>query len=54
MFINISPINFCFKLDGTVRWRRYPCFCPGCFELDWNSCSNRKMVGEMYIVKVTQ
>ena len=32
------------KVGGTVRWRRYPCFCPQC----------RVMVGEMRAVKMSK
>ena len=41
-----------FEMDGTVRWRRYACFCANCFKLQWSECSAKKMVGDMKIVNV--
>lgn len=41
------------QLTGTVKWRRYPCFCPNCFLQRWDDCTAKAMVGEMKTVKIS-
>ena len=49
--------NFCrclLQANGTIKWRRYPCFCDECFNLNWSECRVKEMVGDMKIVKTNQ
>jgi hypothetical protein len=36
--------------EGEVLWRKYPCFCEKCQQLDWVECLNKDLVGEMKVV----
>ena len=37
--------------DGTVLWRRFPCFCPACQHNQWQNCQQKDIVGEVKNVK---
>ena len=39
------------KVDGTVLWRRYPCFCASCIDQDWENCAEKHIVGMLTTVK---
>ena len=36
--------------DGEVMWRRYPCSCPACVNLQWTECMVPGLVGKMETV----
>ena len=39
------------QVDGTVFWRRYPCFCTSCVTQDWENCGYGYIVGDLTVVK---
>ena len=36
--------------DGKVMWRHYPCCCPSCLDLQWESCEVPQLVGKLETV----
>ena len=43
--------DFDIQVDGTVLWRRYPCFCASCIDQDWENCAEKHIVGMLTTVK---
>ena len=50
--ISLNCVNFdIIKVDGTLWWRRFPCFCFACAKQDWKHCSEQNIVGELVSVR---
>ena len=41
-----------FQADGTVLWRRYPCFCTACLANQWYSCHHKDIVGSVKLINL--
>lgn len=45
-----SQFQYICKTNGEVVWRRLPCFCDKCYNLEWDQCSNMDVVGKLKVV----
>ena len=41
-----------YQADGTVLWRRYPCFCIACIASQWYSCHHKDIVGSVKVINL--
>ena len=53
-FKTLSGINSMYQYicrsDGEVLWRKLPCFCEKCSNLEWKDCLNKDVVGKVKVV----
>ena len=45
----IKSMYIC-KEDGQVLWRKLPCFCKNCGNLEWDNCTSVEVVGKCRVV----
>ena len=45
-----SVFQYICKENGEVLWRKLPCFCKNCANLDWNNCACVEIVGKCKVV----
>ena len=45
-----SVFQYICKETGEVLWRKLPCFCENCSNLEWEKCSNTDVVGKLKVV----
>ena len=45
-----SVFQYIWKPSGEVLWRKLPCFCSSCSNLQWEHCKCKDTVGEVKIV----
>ena len=45
-----SMFQYICKENGEVLWRRLPCFCKTCNDLEWEQCYNKDVVGKLKVV----
>ena len=45
-----SVFQYICKTTGEFLWRKLPCYCERCSNLDWEHCENSDIVGKFKIV----
>ena len=45
-----SMFQYICRSDGEVLWRKFPCFCEKCSNLEWKDCLNKGVVGKVKVV----
>ena len=50
----VTGINSCFTYIvtplGEVLFRKFPCFCPKCFNMEFENCEHKSTVGKVRVV----
>ena len=45
-----SVFQYICKVNGEVFWRKLPCFCVHCSDMQWEKCLNKDIVGKLKVV----